>query len=153
PIQDLVEALAGLGADVEASDGCPPVTVRSSVLRGGHVRVQANVSSQYLSGLLMVSPYAQHPGMLDVVGKMVSPSYIELTLDVMAAFGVTVDRSEAGRFSIPLQRYRARSFAIEGDATSAGYWWALAAVSGSRITVRNVPGASHQGDVELLPIL
>jgi 3-phosphoshikimate 1-carboxyvinyltransferase len=153
PIQDLVEALAGLGADVEASDGCPPVTVRSSVLRGGHVRVQANVSSQYLSGLLMVSPYAQQPVMLDVVGKMVSPSYIELTLDVMAAFGVTVDRSEAGRFSIPQQRYRARSFAIEGDATSAGYWWALAAVSGSRITVRNVPGASHQGDVELLPIL
>ncbi len=153
PIQDLVEALAGLGADIEASDGCPPVTVRSGVLRGGHVRVQANVSSQYLSGLLMISPYAQQPVTLDVVGEMVSPSYIELTLEVMAAFGVTVERSEARRFSVPLQRYKARPFAIEGDATSAGYWWALAALTGSRITVRNVHAASHQGDVELLPIL
>jgi 3-phosphoshikimate 1-carboxyvinyltransferase len=153
PIGALVEALAGLGADIEATAGCPPVTVRSGVLRGGHVRVQAKVSSQYLSGLLMVSPYAQRPVTLDVVGEMVSQSYIELTLKVMAAFGVAVDRSKARRFSVPLQRYKARAFAIEGDATSAGYWWALAALTGSRITVRNVHVTSSQGDVELLPIL
>jgi 3-phosphoshikimate 1-carboxyvinyltransferase len=153
PIGDLVEALAGLGADVEATDRCPPVRVRSRGLQGGSVRVRANISSQYLSGLLMVSPYAQQPVSLDVVGEMVSPSYIDLTLDVMAAFGVTVDRSERRRFNIPLQRYKAQAFAIEGDATSAGYWWALAAITGSRITVRNVHPASHQGDIELLPIL
>jgi len=153
PIQDLVEALAGLGADVQAMDGCPPVTTGSAVLRGGHVQVQAHRSSQYLSGLLMIAPYAEQPVTLEVTSEMVSQSYIDLTLDVMAAFGVTVDRPQPQVFSVPSGRYRGRAFAIEGDATSAGYWWALAALTGSRIRVGNVDAGSHQGDIELLPIL
>jgi 3-phosphoshikimate 1-carboxyvinyltransferase len=153
PIQDLVEALAGLGADVQALDGCPPVTVRSGVLRGGQVQVQAQRSSQYLSGLLMIAPYAEQPVTLEVTSAMVSRSYIDLTLDVMAAFGIVVDRPQPRLFRVPRGRYGGRSFAIEGDATSAGYWWALAALTGSRIRVGNVDAASHQGDLELLPIL
>jgi 3-phosphoshikimate 1-carboxyvinyltransferase len=153
PIRDLVHALAGLGADIEASHGCPPVTVRSGALRGGSVRVQANLSSQYLSALLMIAPYAQHPVSLDVAEGVVSESYVELTLDVMAAFGVAVERSERRRFRIPQRHYRGRSYAVEGDATSAGYWWALAALTGGRITVANVEPSSHQGDVEFLQVL
>jgi 3-phosphoshikimate 1-carboxyvinyltransferase len=72
---------------------------------------------------------------------------------VMAAFGVAVERPEARRFDIPQRRYQGRAFAIEGDATSAGYWWALAALAGGRITVSNVQPSSQQGDLELLPIL
>lgn len=153
PIGDLVHALSGLGAGIEASQGCPPVTVRSGSLRGGSVRVQANLSSQYLSALLMIAPYAQQPVSLDVAEGLVSESYVELTLDVMAAFGVTVERSEQRQFRIPPQCYRGRSYAVEGDATSAGYWWALAALTGGRITVPNVEPSSHQGDIEFLQVL
>jgi 3-phosphoshikimate 1-carboxyvinyltransferase len=153
PIHDLVEALAGLGVDIQDTRGCPPVTVRSDVLRGGDVRVQAHLSSQYLSALLMIAPYAQQPVSLEVVGEMVSESYVELTLDVMAGFGVTVRRPEPRRFIIPQQHYRGRTFTIEGDVTSAGYWWALAALTGGRITVQNVQLSSHQGDIEFLRVL
>jgi 3-phosphoshikimate 1-carboxyvinyltransferase len=153
PIRDLVDALAGLGVIIEAVDGSPPVTVRSGVLPGGRVQVHAHLSSQYLSGLLMVAPYAQQPVSLEVVGDMVSASYVELTLDVMAAFGVSVERPDARHFNIPQRRYQGRPFAIEGDATSAGYWWALAALTGSRVTVTNVQPSSHQGDIEFLRIL
>jgi 3-phosphoshikimate 1-carboxyvinyltransferase len=153
PIHDLIEALARLGVDLEDRHGCPPVTIRSGVLRGGSVRVQAHLSSQYLSALLMIAPYAQQPVSLEVAGDLVSESNVELTLDVMASFGVTVRRAAPRRFIIPQQHYRGRTFAIEGDVTSAGYWWALAAVTGGRITVQNIQLTSHQGDIEFLPIL
>jgi 3-phosphoshikimate 1-carboxyvinyltransferase len=153
PIQDLVEALATLGVDIEAAGGCPPVHVRSAVLQGGSVRVQAHRSSQYLSGLLMVAPYAQDPVTIEAVSDMVSQSYIDLTLQVMAAFGVRVERPAPQRFIVPRQPYKGQAYAVEGDATSAGYWWALAAITGSRIAVRNVHPASHQGDLELLQLL
>jgi 3-phosphoshikimate 1-carboxyvinyltransferase len=153
PIQDLVQALVALGADIEASAGCPPVQVRSGGLRGGLVRVQAHRSSQYLSGLLMVAPYAQESVTIDVVSDMVSQSYVELTLEVMGAFGVSVERPEPRRFIVSRQRYQGQAFRIEGDATSAGYWWALAALTGSRINVANVQPSSHQGDIEFLRIL
>jgi 3-phosphoshikimate 1-carboxyvinyltransferase len=153
PLRDLVEALSDLGVDIESVNGCPPVTVRSGMLRGGPVRVQAHLSSQYLSALLMVAPYAQQAVTLEVAGGLVSETYIDLTLDVMAAFGVAVDRPDRRRFTVPQQRYQGRDFAIEGDATSAGYWWALAALTASRVTVNNVQPSSHQGDIELLHIL
>jgi 3-phosphoshikimate 1-carboxyvinyltransferase len=153
PIRDLVDGLSGLGADIESANGCPPVTVRSEGLRGGCVQVQAHLSSQYLSALLMIAPYAQQPVSLEVAGDLVSEPYIELTLDVMAAFGVAVERPERRRFNVPQRPYQGRTFAIEGDATSAGYWWALAALTGSHITVKNIQPSSHQGDIEFLHIL
>jgi 3-phosphoshikimate 1-carboxyvinyltransferase len=153
PIRDLVHALMRVGADLADTHGCPPVTVRSGVLRGGRIEVQARLSSQYLSALLMISPYAQQVVSLEVAGNIVSESYVELTLDVMASFGVAVERPDARHFMIPQRRYQGRPFAIEGDATSAGYWWALAALTGSRITVKNVQPSTHQGDIEFLPIL
>jgi 3-phosphoshikimate 1-carboxyvinyltransferase len=153
PIRDLVDALTALGVGIECVNGCPPVTVKSAVLPGGRVQVQANLSSQYLSAILMVAPYAQQPIGIEAAGAMVSETYIELTLEVMAAFGVAVDRPDQRHFHIPQQRYQGRHFAIEGDATSAGYWWALAALTASRVTVKNIQPSSHQGDIELLPIL
>jgi 3-phosphoshikimate 1-carboxyvinyltransferase len=101
----------------------------------------------------MIAPYAQQPVSLEVAGDLVSESYIELTLDVMAAFGLLVERPDRRRFNIPQQPYQGRSFAIEGDATSAGYWWAFAALTGSHVTVKNIAPSSHQGDIEFLPIL
>jgi 3-phosphoshikimate 1-carboxyvinyltransferase len=153
PIYDLVHALAGLGVEIECVNGCPPVTIRSPLLPGGPAQVQAHLSSQYLSAILMVAPYAHQPISLEALGDMVSETYVDLTLEVMAAFGVTVDRPDRRHFYIPQQHYQGRHFAIEGDATSAGYWWALAASTAGRVTVANIRPSSHQGDMELLPIL
>src|SRR5262245_18685280 len=116
PIRDLVDALTGLGVDLACVDGCPPVTVRSASLPGGRVQVHANLSSQYVSALLMAAPYAQQPISLEVAGEMVSETYIALTCEVMSAFGVAVDRPARRRFHIPQRRYQGRHFAIEGDA-------------------------------------
>lgn len=153
PIFDLAEALSALGAQVEVIHGCPPVTVQSGELRGGHVMVRANRSSQYLSALLMVAPYAQRPVTLEIVGEVVSRSYIELTLEVMAAFGALIERDGYRWFRVHPQRYQGVTYAVEGDATSAGYWWALAALTGSRICVTNVHPGSQQGDVEFVRVL
>jgi 3-phosphoshikimate 1-carboxyvinyltransferase len=153
PIYDLVNALMGLGVDIRSTNGCPPVTIRSAGLPGGRVQVQANLSSQYLSAILMVAPYARQPITLEAAGAMVSETYIALTLEVMAAFGAAVDRPDRRQFHIPPLHYQGRNFAIEGDATSAGYWWALAAATAGRVRVKNIHSSSHQGDMELLPIL
>jgi 3-phosphoshikimate 1-carboxyvinyltransferase len=101
----------------------------------------------------MVAPYAQQPIRLEVAGEMVSETYIALTCEVMSAFGVVAERPDRYHFHIPQQHYQGRHFAVEGDATSAGYWWALAASTASRVRVRNIQPASQQGDMELLPIL
>jgi 3-phosphoshikimate 1-carboxyvinyltransferase len=120
PIYDLVDALTGLGVDIECVNGCPPVTVRSAVLPGGRVQVQANLSSQYLSAILMVAPYAQQAISLEAAGEMVSETYVELTLEVMAAFGVAVERPDRRRFHIPQQCYQGRNFAIEVSRVLVG---------------------------------
>ncbi len=151
PIQDLLDTLRALGADVqsEAGTGCPPVVVQAHGLRGGDAQVQGNISSQYLSGVLMAAPYAQRPVELDVRGQLVSQPYVQMTLDVMEAFGV---RAESGialsRFSVPNTRgYRATDYTIEPDASAASYFFAAAAITGGRVTVEGLSRMSLQGDV------
>ena len=114
PIRDLVDALTGLGVDLESVNGCPPVTIRSAVLPGGRVQVQANLSSQYLSALLMVAPYAEQPISLEAAGEMVSETYVELTVEVMAGFGVAVERPDRRQFHIPQQCYQGRRLRDRG---------------------------------------
>ena len=154
PIYDLVDALTGLGVDLECVNGCPPVTVRSDFLPGGRVQVQANLSSQYLSAILMVAPYAQQPISLEAAGEMVSETYIELTLEVMAAFGVAVDRPDRRRFhhspAVLPGAATSPSKAMRHRPATGGRWPRRPA---GRVTVKNIQPSSHQGDMELLPIL
>jgi 3-phosphoshikimate 1-carboxyvinyltransferase len=152
PIQDLADALGSLGATVRTVAGCPPVTVHGGTLTGGDVAVDASRSSQFLSALLMVAPLAAEPIRITAT-EIVSRPYIEMTLDTMTSFGISVDIESAQRFHIRPQRYRARSYSVEPDASSAVYFFAAAAVTGGRVRVEGLTPASCQADVRFVEVL
>ena len=156
PIQDLVDALRALGADV-ASDqdtGCPPLLVRAAGLAGGVATVRGEISSQFLSGLLLSAPYAAQPIELVVEGELVSKPYVSMTLAVMRDFGVEVVAKGFTRFHVPNDRpYRGREFAIEPDASAASYFFAAAAITGGEVRVEGLSRASLQGDVAFVDLL
>jgi 3-phosphoshikimate 1-carboxyvinyltransferase len=150
PIFDLLDALQQLGGDAisEANNGCPPVVVRASGLSGGTATVAGNVSSQFLSGLLMAAPYAKTDVELIVQGELVSKPYVDMTLAVMASFGARVGTNEPGRLTINApQCYRAQHYAIEPDASAASYFFAAAAITHGEVTVEGLSRNSLQGDV------
>ncbi len=150
PIEDLLAALRQLGADAvsETGNGCPPVIVQANGLAGGKAVVAGNISSQFLSALLMAAPAALSPVELTVVGELVSKPYVEMTLAVMRSFGVTVPGEDLTRFVVAPERgYRAANYSIEPDASAASYFFAAAAVTGGRVTVEGLSQGSLQGDV------
>lgn len=150
PIQDLLDGLAQLGveAKAESASGCPPVVVRAAGLRGGRATVRGDISSQFLSALLLAAPYAASPIELGVDGPMVSQPYVRMTLALMREFGVEVETpGDLSSFRIPRGCYRGRQYAIEPDASAASYFFAAAAVTGGRVTVEGLGRGSLQGDV------
>lgn len=156
PIQDLLDALNALGADARSQhgDGCPPVLINASQLRGGTATIRGDLSSQFLSGLLMVAPYAQQPVTLRVDGPLVSQPYVAMTLEVMRAFNVTIAEQGLAEFRIAApQCYQAQHYAIEPDASAASYFWAAAAITGGRVTVRGLGPDALQGDVRFCDCL
>ncbi|TWU27280.1 3-phosphoshikimate 1-carboxyvinyltransferase [Bythopirellula polymerisocia] len=157
PIGDLASALNQLGADVrcERDGGCPPVKVAARGLQGGVATVRGDISSQFLSGLLMAAPCAEEDVILRVAGKLVSIPYVRMTLRVMESFGVkTQFASDFCEIQIPSQgRYQACRYAIEPDASAASYFWAVAAVTGGKVTVRGLNSQSLQGDVAFVKCL
>lgn len=158
PIHDLVDALSSLGAriDIEGQQGCPPLLIHGGGLSGGSVTVDASRSSQYVSALLQVAPYAQQPVSIVLKdGLLVSRPYVDVTFEVMAAFGV-----EAGfvddrtlRVTRSGQRYQGRDYAVEPDASTAAYFFGAAAVAGGKVTVEGLPGNSRQADMAVLNLL
>jgi 3-phosphoshikimate 1-carboxyvinyltransferase len=156
PIGELLDALRTLGADAtsELDTACPPLLVRSNGLRGGVVQVAGHQSSQFISALLMVSPYAAQDVVIQVVGELVSEPFVPMTVRVMEDFGVAVESTGAGRFRVPArQRYRGRTYQIEPDATAASYFWAAAAITRGEVTVEGLGGESIQGDVAFVDLL
>jgi 3-phosphoshikimate 1-carboxyvinyltransferase len=150
PVQDLLDALAQLGAQAvsELGTGCPPVVLTAHGLPGGKATIAGSVSSQFLSGLLMAAPYARSPVELAVVGELVSQPYVEMTLAVMRAFGVSLQTKGLSHFRIPAgQAYRGRHYPIEPDASAASYFFAAAAIAGGSATVEGLSRRSLQGDV------
>lgn len=156
PIGPLMEALQGWGVRIvsEAGNNCPPLALDAQGLAGGRTILPEGKSSQYLSSLLLVAPYAAEPAELEVQGEVLSRPYVEMTLDVMADFGIRVEAAPAlNFFRIPRGSYHGIEYSIEGDASGASYFWAAAAITGGRVTVANVPVPSLQGDTELVPLL
>ncbi|HIJ79449.1 MAG: 3-phosphoshikimate 1-carboxyvinyltransferase [Desulfobulbaceae bacterium] len=156
PIKPLMEALAGWGVDIKSihNTGCPPVAIKAAGLNGGATLLPEGKSSQYLSSLLLVAPYARQAAELKVAGEVLSKPYVTMTLAVMNDFGITVQANqELNHFIIPQGSYRAQDYQVEGDASSASYFWAAAAITGGRVTVANVPSPSLQGDAALVDIL
>ncbi len=155
PIQDLLTALSALGvrAQTQFETGCPPVVVEASGILGGDAAISGSSSSQYLSALLMAAPYAAQPVTLTVTGALQSKPFVDMTLKLMADFGVLVEREDYTRFTVPKGVYSARSYNVEGDAMAAGYLWAAAAITGGRVRVENVGSSSVQGDKRLADVL
>ena len=151
PIGPLVDALRANGADmayVEAPGALPLCITGRGGLRGGVIRLAADVSSQYVSAVLLCAPYAQDPVTLELVGgKVISQPYIDMTVAMMESFGVRVERVAEHVYRIPQQAYRAPAvYTVESDASSATYPLAVAAITGSTVTVPSIGSASLQGD-------
>lgn len=158
PIGDLVDGLRQLGADITylGGEGYPPLHLKPAVIRpGGVVRVRGDVSSQFLTGLLMALPLTGVATTVEVIGELISKPYIEITLAVMRRFGVEVGREGWQRFTVPAgSRYVSpATIYVEGDASSASYFLALGAIGGGPLRVEGVGRDSIQGDVRFAEAL
>lgn len=156
PLQDLVDGLRGLGATArcEQDNGCPPVVIEADGLPGGATRVRGGHSSQFLSALLHVAPYARGDVTLTVEGELIAKPYVDMTLRVMEQFGVPAERDGYAAFRVRAgQTYAARRYRIEPDASSAHYFLAAAALTGGRVRVEGLGRDSLQGDVRFADLL
>lgn len=157
PIAHLVDALRQLGADIEyaGAEGYPPLRIRANGLRGGRVSIRGNVSSQYLTALLLTSPLADETLEIEIVGDLVSKPYIDMTVDVMRRFGITAENDHYRAFTVAGgQVYRSPGAAlVEGDASSASYFLSAAAIRGGTVRVTGVGADSVQGDVRHADVL
>ncbi len=154
PMQDLLDALSVAGIECSSHNGFPPLTICVGKLRGGTITVNCDKSSQFLSSLLLIAPYAPETMILRTSGKISSMPYIDMTVQTMQAFGAIVTRPSSDIFIIDNQhKYIGTDYSIEGDASSASYFCAAAAITGGRIRITNVGHSSLQGDIKFLDIL
>lgn len=161
PIGDLVDGLRAVGADVRyaGNEGYPPLQIHpATITLAGPVPVKGNVSSQFLTALLMALPLTGKAATIEVVGDLISKPYIEITLNLMARFGIEVERDGWKAFHLPAARYTSpHKIAVEGDASSASYFLAAGALGGGGeagpLRVEGVGRASIQGDVKFIEAL
>ena len=159
PIGDLVDALNAIGAQIEYAGqaGYPPLHIRRGHIHAQRLSVRGNVSSQFLTALLMAAPLMarEHPVKIDVIGELISKPYIEITLNLMRRFGVTVERAGWQSFTVaPAQHYTSPGVIhVEGDASSASYFLAAGAIAGGPVRVEGVGRDSIQGDVRFVEAL
>lgn len=156
PIQELLDSLNLLGANVVSKNntGCPPVLIQANGLRGGTVRMRGDVSSQYISAILLAAPYASTDVRLVITEDLVSKKYVDMTIDVMRKFGVTVRPDAYQEFYIESgQRYQGCEYIVEPDASNASYFLAAAAITGGKVKIEGLGTNSLQGDVAFADIL
>ena len=156
PIGDLVDALRGIGAriDYAGSEGFPPLSLKPGRLNPSVVRVRGDVSSQFLTALLMALPLSGVPSRIEVQGELISKPYVELTLNVMRRFGIEVARTGWRYFEVPAGPYVSPGkIFVEGDASSASYFLAAGALGGGPVRVEGVGRDSIQGDVRFTEVL
>jgi len=178
PIGDLVEALGQLGARIDPVERltpalskveglnvqrqiCPPIKINASGLPGGKTKIAGDISSQFLSALLMVAPYAQNEIEITLSTDLNSKPYVDMTLAIMRDFGVEVERDGYRSFTIPLTRYKLQdtqlvsriSYPVESDASAASYFFAAPAICGGTVRVENISRKSVQGDIAFLDVL
>jgi len=156
PIIDLVNGLSQLGANLRCINGtdCPPVEVIADGLPGGITRLSGAISSQYLTAILLAAPYADKEVQIEITDKLVSVPYVEMTLRLMRSFGVSVNHENFRLFHIPCQTYLSpESIFVEGDASSASYFLAGAAITKGTVTVKGCGTDSLQGDARFAEVL
>jgi len=155
PMEDLLDALKQLGIEAESleGNGCPPIHVHGGGLRGGTVKISGETSSQFVSSLLLACPYAQKPTRIKVIGGLNSKPYVDVTLDLMRTFGVKAKNNHYREFLVPVGGYSARKYSVEGDYSSASYFFGGAAVTSSQLAIEGVNRNSVQGDKIFLDVL
>jgi len=156
PIGDLVDALrlAGARIDYTENDGFPPLHILPPAPTGAPIRVKGNVSSQYLTGLLLAAPLLGQAVIIEVEGELISKPYVEITLNLMQRFGIEVQREGWARFIVPAAQYQSPGqIAVEGDASSASYFLAAGAIGHGPVGVEGVGRDSIQGDVRFAEAL
>ncbi len=154
PVGPLVAALQNMGVAIFCRDNCPPVEVMANGLKGGEITLTDIESSQYVSALLLCGPYTAKGIMLTLEGNIVSAPYIDLTVRVMNDFGAKIMMSGKHQYMVGTQSiYRGREYYVEGDASSASYFFLAAALAKRTVRVRGVTRKSAQGDIRLLNIL
>lgn len=156
PVSELTDALAALGTDAACANqnGCPPVMISGGGINLRTVSIDCSKSSQYLSALLLIAPCTDQGLDITVSNGPVSRPYIDMTVDIMEKFGIRVERKGYLNFQVPgNQTYRPGTCTVEADASSAGYFWAAAALTGSTIKVTGTSRSSRQGDARLVDLL
>ncbi len=156
PVADLLDGLRTLGVKAFFRDGngCLPVIIESRGLHGGKTKIRGEESSQFLSALLMVAPYAMEDVYVEITGNLASRPYVDITCDVMSAFGVEVQSEGYHSFFVRAgQRYQPRKYRIEGDISHASYFFSAAAVTEGRVRAERFSSTSLQGDAGFLNIL
>ncbi len=152
PISELTDALGALGVATDTAGGYPPVTVGGGHLAGGSVTVDASRSSQFVSAVLMVAPLADAPLTIEA-RSLVSAPYVETTLEVMRAFGASVEPEGDRRWTVASDGYRPAHLEIEADASAAVYPLVAAAICGGVVAVEGIPETSTQADLAILDVL
>jgi len=172
PIGDLVDSLTQLGAKIEPVERltpalskvegfnvqrqiCPPVKITASGLPGGKTKIAGDISSQFLSALLMIAPYAQREIEVTLSTDLNSKPYVDMTIAIMQDFGIKVERNTSQSFTIPLTTYHLplTAYPIESDASAASYFFAAPAICGGTVKVENISRKSVQGDIAFLDVL
>lgn len=155
PMQDLLDSIKDLGISAFSTknNGKPPIVIKGG-FKGGSTEISGSVSSQFISSILIASPYADDSVDLQVKNKFISKPYVDMTLDIMKSFGVTVKYETSTKsFHVDPQMYRKQDFTVEGDYSSASYIIAAAAALESDITLKNLPENSKQGDKMVVDIV
>jgi len=156
PIGDLVDALRQLGADITylQDDNFPPVRVTGTGLRGGAVSIRGDISSQFLTSLLLSAPLADAAVTINIEGELVSKPYLDITLALMRSFGSQASHTDYSVFQVEPGGYTAAdNYLIEGDASNASYFLAAGAITGTGVTVQGIGANSVQGDVAFTELL
>ena len=154
PISILVDALRSIGADIEyvEKEGFPPLKINGKKLNGGELHVQGNVSSQYLSAILMIAPYTQEGIKLVIEGDLVSRPYLQMTLSLMQEFGVS-HTWDGNVIEIKPAEYKQIEFTVENDWSAASYWYSVVALSENQsVKLKYLQSESLQGDSKLVEL-
>ncbi|HLX12410.1 MAG TPA: 3-phosphoshikimate 1-carboxyvinyltransferase [Bacteroidota bacterium] len=154
PIQDLLDGLRMAGIRSTSVNGCPPVTIHGGAFNGGIIELNASSSSQFLSSILLIAPYAKHAATVHPSGHISSLPYVDMTLHVMREFGAVIDFIAPSTYIVSnSDRYVGHEMTIESDASSATYFLAAAAIAGGKVEIANLTIDSLQGDIRFLDIL
>lgn len=155
PVQPLIEALKTLGASITylEKDGYYPIKIVGQGITGGEVGISGSVSSQFISGLLIASPYSNNPVHIKITDHIVQHAYVNITLDLMKHFGVDVHAdNQFENFNINPSHYTGKALQLEADASTACYFFALAAITNGRVKVNNLSYDTNQPDIKMVDV-